>query len=149
MGASSAPIPPNQGPPGPWTRLQVAYYRSWVGGFAVHGAQSAPEKRGYDQEKARFFPGIYLVFLCPGACCLSFPNWRISFVFMRLPIAGRGAGGEVPCRGVSGAAEAPEVYPSSFSACSLAARMAVGRGRARISSRVTKRPSRQAGVWAI
>jgi hypothetical protein len=26
-----------------------------VGGFAVHSAQSAPEKRGYDQEKARFF----------------------------------------------------------------------------------------------
>ena len=36
----------------------------------------------------------------------------------------------------------------SVSARSFAARMAVGRGRARISSRVTKRPSRQSGLSA-
>jgi hypothetical protein len=35
LGASSAPKPLNQGPPGPWTYFHVAFYRSWAGGKAA------------------------------------------------------------------------------------------------------------------
>ena len=86
------------------------------------GRQSRPavrkahlETAGFGEEKTSFLLAKSGGFLCPEAFLRPFSHQAHTSLFAVSPtFAGMGAGNEIPCRRVSGAAEAPEKPPKSM-----------------------------------